>query len=95
MVYENKYEKPYEARNMNNYAILSNNDAIKDDEGRRYFILDISGHRQIIKGSKTEAENQKFWIMSIRASAMKLDMPFIATSWKKSILKDSSHKIFR
>ena len=61
MVYENKYEKPYEARNMNNYAILSNNDAIKDDEGRRYFILDISGHRQIIKGSKTEAENQKFW----------------------------------
>jgi hypothetical protein len=61
MIYENKYEKPYEARNMNNYAILSNNDAIKDDEGRRYFILDISGHRQIIKGSKTEADNQKFW----------------------------------
>ena len=61
MVYENKYEKPYEAKNMNNYAILSNNDAIKDDEGRRYFILDISGHRQIINGSKTEVENTQFW----------------------------------
>ena len=46
---------------MNNYAILSNNDAIKDDEGRRYFILDISGHRQIINGSKTEVENTQFW----------------------------------
>ena len=61
MVYKNKYEKPYEAKNMNNYAILSNNDAIKDDEGRRYFILDISGHRQIIKGSKTETDNTNFW----------------------------------
>lgn len=61
MIYENKYEKPYEAKNMNNYAILSNNDAIKDDEGRRYFILDISGHRQIILGSKTEKDNTKFW----------------------------------
>jgi hypothetical protein len=61
MTYENNHEKSYEAKNLNNYAILSNNDAIKDDEGRRYFILDISGHRQIIKGSKTDAENQKFW----------------------------------
>ena len=25
--------------------LCSNNDAIKDDEGRRYFILDISTHR--------------------------------------------------
>jgi hypothetical protein len=61
MVYENKYEKPYEARNMNNYVILSNNDAIKDDDGRRYFILDVSGHREIVIGSKTEIENTKYW----------------------------------
>jgi hypothetical protein len=61
MVYENKYEKPYEAKNMNNYAILSNNDAIKDDDGRRYFILDVSGHREIVIGSKTEVDNTKFW----------------------------------
>ena len=61
MVYENKYEKPYDAKNMNNYAILSNNDAIKDDDGRRYFILDVSGHREIIIGSKTEIDNTMFW----------------------------------
>ena len=61
MVYENKYEKPYEAKNINNYVILSNNDAIKDDDGRRYFILDISGHRQVIHGSKTETENKNYW----------------------------------
>ena len=28
--------------NLNNYILLSNNDAIQDDDGRRYFILDIS-----------------------------------------------------
>ena len=61
MVYENKYEKPYETKNINNYVILSNNDAVQDDNGRRYFILDISGHRQVIHGSKTETENRNYW----------------------------------
>jgi hypothetical protein len=28
--------------NLNNYILLSNNDCIQDDDGRRYFILDIS-----------------------------------------------------
>jgi hypothetical protein len=31
-----------EELNLNNYILISNNDAIQDDEGRRYFILDIS-----------------------------------------------------
>lgn len=42
---QNKGTKSYEADNINNYILCSNNDAIKDDEGRRYFILDISTHR--------------------------------------------------
>lgn len=35
----------YETDNINNYILLSNNDAIKDDDGRRYFILDINTSR--------------------------------------------------
>ena len=31
---------------MNNYVVLSNNDAIQDDEGRRYFISDISNEQK-------------------------------------------------
>jgi hypothetical protein len=61
MTYEDKYVKPYEARNMNSYVILSNNDAIKDDDGRRYFILDVSSHREIVIGSKNEVENTEYW----------------------------------
>jgi hypothetical protein len=61
MTYEDKYVKPYESRNLNSYVILSNNDAIKDDDGRRYFILDVSGHREIVIGSKNEIENTEYW----------------------------------
>ena len=43
---QNKGTKAYESDNINNYILNSNNDAIKDDEGRRYYILDISTHRQ-------------------------------------------------
>jgi len=39
---EEKNISAYPAKNMNNYILISNNDAIKDDEGRRYFILDLS-----------------------------------------------------
>lgn len=42
IVYQNKCTKSYEAINMNNYILISNNDAVKDDDGRRFFILDIS-----------------------------------------------------
>ena len=39
---EAKNQNSYEADNINNYMLLSNNDAIKDDDGRRYFIADVS-----------------------------------------------------
>ncbi len=42
ITYQNKCTKAYESNNLNNYILISNNDAIKDDDGRRYFILDIS-----------------------------------------------------
>jgi len=43
---EKKGVDSYDSENLNNYVILSNNDAIKDDNGRRYFILDVSTHRE-------------------------------------------------
>lgn len=49
---EAKGKDSYTTNNMNNYVIVSNNDAIKDDDGRRYFISDISNKR---KG------DHKFW----------------------------------
>lgn len=39
---ERKGKEMRDETNLNNYAILSNTDAIQDDQGRRYFILDIS-----------------------------------------------------
>jgi len=42
MVYSDKYEKSFEAININNYVILSNFDAIQHSDGRRYFIADVS-----------------------------------------------------
>lgn len=39
--YQNKCTKAFTSDNVNNYILCSNNDAIKDDDGRRYFILDI------------------------------------------------------
>jgi hypothetical protein len=44
--YEEKHEKAFTARNISNYIINSNVDAIKDDDGRRYFILDLSNKRK-------------------------------------------------
>jgi hypothetical protein len=38
---EGKNANSFQSNNMNNYILNSNNDAIKDDDGRRYFILDI------------------------------------------------------
>jgi phage/plasmid-associated DNA primase len=43
---ERKGINPYTTKNINNYILISNNDAIKDDNGRRYFILDISTKRE-------------------------------------------------
>lgn len=42
MTYAEKYVKPIQANNLNNYILNSNNCAIQDDDGRRYFILDLS-----------------------------------------------------
>jgi len=42
LMIERKGLSVIEETNLNNYILLSNNDAIQDDDGRRYFILDIS-----------------------------------------------------
>ena len=39
---EAKGQDPVKQENINNYIILSNNDAITDDDGRRYFICPIN-----------------------------------------------------
>jgi hypothetical protein len=40
--YEEKNQKQFQAKNLANYMIDSNNDTIKDDEGRRFYIADVS-----------------------------------------------------
>ena len=42
---EGKGTNAYETENINNYLLCSNNDAIKDDEGRRFYIADLSTKR--------------------------------------------------
>lgn len=42
IVLEQKNEKSFTTKNINNYVLLSNHDSIKDDDGRRYFVLDLS-----------------------------------------------------
>lgn len=44
-IYSDKYLKSYEAKNINNYIINTNVEAIKNAEGRRYFIPTISTKR--------------------------------------------------
>ncbi len=44
--YEAKGKDPIEAKNLNNYVIISNVEAIQDSDGRRYFILELSTKRQ-------------------------------------------------
>ena len=43
--YEKKNESTFVGKNINNVIINSNVDAIKNDEGRRYFILDLSNEK--------------------------------------------------
>jgi hypothetical protein len=43
---EAKNENSRQIKNINNYILDSNNDSIKDDEGRRYYIADVSTKRQ-------------------------------------------------
>lgn len=42
LMIEAKGKDAKEQKNLNNYILVSNNDAIQDDDGRRYFILDIN-----------------------------------------------------
>jgi len=60
---EDKNVKAYTATNIMNIIIASNNDAVVDDDGRRYFILDIATHRQVIPNcdNPRNEENIKFW----------------------------------
>jgi hypothetical protein len=42
IVLEEKNEGQFESKNINNYVLLSNHDSIKDDDGRRFYCLDLS-----------------------------------------------------
>ena len=44
MRFEEKGQTPYHAQNINNYMLLSNHDV--DDDGRRFFVADVSTHRK-------------------------------------------------
>ena len=57
---EAKNINSYQTKNMNNYAICSNNDAIKDDDGRRYFILDVNNKYKDNKEYFGKLRNKSF-----------------------------------
>jgi hypothetical protein len=42
LMYHDKNEKSFVAKNINNYIIATNVEALKDSQGRRFFILDLS-----------------------------------------------------
>ena len=42
LIYKEKYMKSYQGRNINNYIINTNCNAVKDSDGRRYFICDLN-----------------------------------------------------
>jgi len=46
LIFNEKFEKGMELRNTNNYVINTNSSAIAHDDGRRYFILDLSTSRK-------------------------------------------------
>ena len=46
IVIEEKNKNSLETDNLNNIMIISNNDAIKDEDGRRFFIADLSTKKQ-------------------------------------------------
>ena len=60
---EDKNIKAYTTKNIMNIVVASNNDSIMDDDGRRYFILDVATHRQVIPNcdSPRNEENRQFW----------------------------------
>ena len=63
MTVENKNVKAYTVQNLMNIMIMANEDAVMDDDGRRYMILDIATHRQVIPNCDSErnVENRKYW----------------------------------
>ena len=63
MTVENKNVKAYTVQNLMNIMIMANEDAVMDDDGRRYMILDIATHRQVIPNCDSERniENRKYW----------------------------------
>ena len=46
LMYEDKYMRSFKSNNINNYIINSNNDCIKNSEGRRYYICDLNTKRK-------------------------------------------------
>ena len=54
---EGKNENAFQIENINNYILDSNNDAIKDDDGRRYYIADVSPKYQ----------NNRVYFVNLRA----------------------------
>lgn len=58
---EAKNKDVIQVDNINNYILNSNNDAIRDDEGRRYFIADVNHKYMLNKGGYfTKLRNKSF-----------------------------------
>lgn len=102
--YANKYIKSYTAENINNYIICSNEEAVKNSEGRRYYILDLN---TCLKGKYDYWEElhercfndevgQAFfnYLLEIDISGFRSNV-FVDTISKKESYVDRLHPLFK
>ena len=104
ITYADKYIKAYESRNINNYVICTNVEAIKASEGRRYFILDLStkyknNHsffNNLYDMCFNDDVGQAFYLYMMERDTTKFNpQNFVETQAKKIAQSDRLHSLFK
>ena len=104
ITYAEKYIKAYESRNINNYVICTNVEAIKASEGRRYYILDLStkyknNHsffNNLYDMCFNDDVGQAFYLYMMERDTTKFNpQNFVETQAKKIAQSDRLHSLFK
>ena len=104
ITYAEKYIKSYESKNINNYIILTNVEAIKASEGRRYYILDLStkyknNHDFFTRLYDTcfnDEVGKAFYTFMMEQDISKFNpQNFVETQSKKIAQSDRLHALFK
>lgn len=104
VIYSDKYLKSYESKNINNYIINTNVEAIKASEGRRYYILDLStqyknNHKffnKLYKKCFNDEVGQAFYLLMMERDTAKFNpQNFIETQAKKIAQSERLHPLFK